>query len=291
MKNKIIFISLFFALTLLAATGLVLAENATATTALTPHIEVVDPVNRVVENGTVIELGAVGPGQTLELKFSRDSGALSVVNPQTGKNALWDKAEAINLPEGWVTRDSLLYENPLTVFVTVSPSAREEDYLFSVKFTDEYEGLAPQIIRFKVRPTTEVVDVTLENPTLTTGVGQPAVYTFNIKSKSSASDTFTIRSSGLPYDWTFTKTILLPHNQEKKIVYEVVGNIQKDVSFSFDITSLSSANIKRNVNARVITVTSLLQDAKATSLGLPLFPSIEQNIYALIGFVTNFLFG
>lgn len=237
-------------------------------------------------------LGVVGPGQTLELQFSRDTGLPAAISPDSGQNAFWDQASVIRstLPNGWTSRDSLQYESPLTVFVTTSPNAEKKDYLFSVGFTDEYEGTAPQVAKFRVTVDPDVLDVSLNQPTVTAGVGQPAVFTLIAKSKSMASDTFVITASGLPYDWQFSKTFFLPHGSEGVVFFEVVGNIQKEVPFQINVTSISSGDIQKSANARVVTESTLLQDAKSTSLGLPLFPSVEQQVYAVVGLISNVLF-
>ena len=239
-----------------------------------------------------IHLGTVGPGQTLELQISRDTGLPAAINPTTGHNAFWDQASVIRstLPASWQSRDSLKYESPLTVFVTIGPEAVKGNYVFSVGFTDEYEGTAPQVAKFNVTVDPNVFDVSLDQPTVTAGVGQPAVFALRAKSKSVASDTFVIKASGLPYDWQFTKTFFLPHGSEQVVFFEVVGNIQKEVPFQINVTSVSSKDITKTTNAKVITQSTLLQDAKSTSLGLPLFPSVEQQVYAVVGLVSNLLF-
>ncbi len=256
-------------------------------------VTIVEPIKTTVE-GTegVIDLGFAGPGQTLAIMLSRDSGEKAKQNLKGESNALWDKASVVEstLPSGWRTKDSLNYEDPLTVFVTIGSDAKNDvKYGFSIKLSDEYEGVAPQVVNFRVRVTKDVLDVTLQNPTVTTGVSQPAVYIFNVKNKGSSTDTFQISASDLPYDWKVTKTVLIPHNSEKTVYYEVVGNVQKDLPFNFKTTSISSGEIEVVSPARLITASSLVQEYKSTVLGVPLFPSAEQNIYYLLGFIANVL--
>ncbi len=254
-------------------------------------VSLLDPVEANVGDAPVF-LGVAGPGQTIELKFSRDTGVPAAINPTTGKNAVWDQANVIqsNLPGGWSSKNSLKYENPLTVFITVSPKAEKKEYEFSVGFVDELEGTPAKIAKFKVKVDPDVFEFKLAEERVSTGVGQPALFTLKAKSKSIASDTFVIKATGLPYDWQFSKVFFLPHNQEKDIFFEVIGNIQKEVPFEITVSSVSSEELHKNIKATVLTSSNLLQDAKAASLGLPLFPSIEQNIYALIGLLANLLF-
>ncbi len=251
-------------------------------------ITLLEPVQQTVGE-TPISLGVIGPGQTIAVKFARDTGLPAPINPTTGKNALWDQASIVTptLPAGWGSKDSLKYENPLTVYVTSSPAAEKGEYNFSIAFTDEYEGTPTQVADFKVTVDPDVLDVGLVEPTVSAGIGQPAIFQLVAKNKGAASDTFTIKASGLPYDWQFTKTFFLPRGKEASVYFEVVGNIQKEVPFQINITSISSSKITKTANARVVTTSDLFQDAKSASLGLPLFPSAEQQIYALFGLVAN----
>lgn len=254
---------------------------------------ILEPIKATIE-GTenVVDLGFAGPGQTIAIMFKRDSGVKSKQNLQGEKNAVWDKASVVEstLPLNWKSKNSLNYEDPLTVFITIDGSAKSDaNYGFSVKLTDEYEGVLPLVVNFKVKVSKDVLGVQLLNPQISTGVGLPAVYVFKIKNKGSSTDTFQIKALNLPYDWRFTKTVLVPHNSEKTIYYEVIGNVQKDLQFDFKVQSISSSEISKVNQARLITSSSLLSEYKSAVLGVPLFPSAEQNIYYLIGFIANVL--
>ena len=256
-------------------------------------VSVIEPVKITATGGEeIVDLGFAGPGQTLAILINRDTGEKAKQNLNGESNALWDKASVVEstLPSGWHSRDSLNYEDPLTVFVTIGSDAKNDvKYGFSIKMSDEYEGVAPLVVNFRVRVTKDVLDVILQNPTVTTGVSQPAVYVFNIKNKGSSTDTFQISAVDLPYDWRFTKTILIPHNSEKTVYYEVVSPVQKDLQFTFKTQSISSSEITQNSVARLVTSTSLIQEYKASVLGVPLFPSVEQNVYYLLGFLAHVL--
>ncbi|MFH0713201.1 MAG: hypothetical protein V1931_01380 [Candidatus Micrarchaeota archaeon] len=263
---------------------------ALLTLSIANAVTLIEPIQAQTGDAPV-DLGVIGPGQTIALKFSRDTGALAAINPDTGKNALWDKASVIKstLPQGWGGKDSLKYETPLTVYVTVSSEAVSKEYMFSVGFEDEYEGTPNYIANFKINVDSNVFDAQLESKTATAGVNQPAIYKLKVKSTGQASDTFVITATGLPYDWQFSKTFFLPYGQEKDVYFEVIGNIQKEVPFKIKVTSISSDKITKTLDAQVITTVDLIRDAQSTTLGLPLFPSAEQHLYALIGLVANLL--
>lgn len=254
-------------------------------------VSILTPVQQSVSSSTqIVNLGLVGPGQKVEVTFGRGTQQqVSYLNSSYYGfvEAVWDKANVVSLPSGWSSSDSLYYETPLTIFVFVSPNASNGDYDFTVQFLNEYQGVAPFNVTFQVTVSTSVIQTTVSPSTVATGVGQPAVYALNVQSLSSADDIFEISATGLPYNWQFTKTFLLPRDSNTTVYYEVVGSEQKNLNVNFHVQSLSSGLIYNDVQAKLVTTTSLLQEMQSVSAGVPLFPSIEQTVYSLIGLMAN----
>ncbi len=254
-------------------------------------VNVLTPVQQTVTSSSqTINLGLVGPGQKVEVTFDRGTQQqVSYLNSSYYgfREAVWDKANVVSLPQGWSASDSLYYETPLTVFVFVSPNASNGDYNFTVQFLNEYQGVEPFNVTFQVTVSTKVIQTTISPSTVYTGINQPAVYSLNIESLSSASDVFEISAEGLPYNWQFTKTFFLPRNSNVTVYYEVIGSEQKNLNFNLHVQSLSSSLISNDVQANLITTSSLIQQMQGVSDGVPLFPSIEQTVYSLLGLVGN----
>lgn len=256
-------------------------------------VNVLTPVQQTVTSSSqIVNLGLVGPGQKVEVTFDRGTQQqVSYLNSSYYgfREAVWDKANVVSLPQGWTASDSLYYETPLTVFVFISPNASNGDYNFTVQFLNEYQGVEPFNITFQVTVSTNVIQTTISPSTVYTGIDQPAIYALNVESLSSASDVFEISAEGLPYNWQFTKTFFLPRNSNVTVYYEVIGSEQKTLNFNLHVQSLSSNLISNDVQAKLITTSSLIQQMQGVSDGVPLFPSIEQTVYSLLGLVGNMI--
>ncbi|MEW5956028.1 MAG: hypothetical protein AB1626_05855 [Candidatus Micrarchaeota archaeon] len=257
------------------------------------HVVVSAPQQHTIDSTAPGEvyLGTIGPGQKVEVSIERGTDELSKDAKTFGSEAIWDKLVVLpdSLPAGWRLRDSLTYETPLTAHVIAAQDAPDGDYSVRLQTVDEYEGVAPLTFTARITVSRNVLNAQLSPTTITTGVGQPAIYWITLTSLSVANDAFEISAEGLPYAWAYTKTVFVPRGSSKEVPYEIIGSAQKDFPVKFVVRSLSSPLIYRELDGRLITVSSLLQDAKAAALGVPLFPSSEQAIYSLIGFLANVL--
>ena len=115
----------FLAAALLLLSPLVLASQ----------ISIISPVEQMVSSDDqFLDLGVVGPGQTLEIIASRKSGETAIESFTQGE-ALWDQLFIVRetLPAGWKAEDSKLFEKPFHAFVTISPTASDGVYSFQIK--------------------------------------------------------------------------------------------------------------------------------------------------------------
>ncbi|MCX6767466.1 MAG: hypothetical protein NTY90_01915 [Candidatus Micrarchaeota archaeon] len=253
------------------------------------HVVVSSPVRieMVANDSSVVDLGTVGPGQKVEVSVARSTGEL---HPYYGKEKLWDRLAVVSdsLPAGWEAVDSLVYEDPLKAFVIVGKNAPDGEYVFQLTAVDELEGTAPQTISAKVTVSRDVLGFEALTPVVTAGGGQPAIYSFRLSNTGSASDVFEISvSSGLPSRWTFSKQFFVPWNSSVEAQYEVVSEEYGRFPIRFKAVSLSSSEISKEAQAELVSESSLYLEARATSHGILLFPSVEQAVYSLIGFVAN----
>jgi len=257
------------------------------------HVIITAPQQYTAVSGAASEvyLGTIGPGQKVEVSIDRGTNELSKDAKTFGSEAIWDKLAVVpeSLPAGWSLRDSLTYETPLTAHIIAAKNAPDGEYVVRLQTVDEYEGVAPLVFTAKITVSKNVLNAQLSPATITTGVGQPAIYWLTLTSLSTANDAFEISAEGLPYAWAYTKTVFVSRGSSKQVPYEIIGSAQKDFPVKFVVRSLSSPLIYRELDGRLITTSSLLQDAKAAALGVPLFPNSEQAIYSLIGFLANVL--
>ena len=249
-----------------------------------PHVLIVDPVSETIYNEQTIDLGVVGPGQRLEVEIQVGTGELDAV---TNKEKDWDKllVQPNSLPSGWKSLDSLYYEKKMKAIVLVGTEAADGEYQFKLHTFDEYEGTPAHILNAKVRVSHDVFKFNVVQDSVRAGAGQPAVYTLKL-SNVSHSDAFRIEvGQGLPSAWTYTREIFVPHNSEREVQYELVATDQGEYKVIFKAHSLSSDKIDGEDAAGLVVRSSLIEDMKATSRGMLLFPTIEQLVYNLVGLV------
>ncbi|MEM3555397.1 MAG: hypothetical protein QXF56_01625 [Candidatus Micrarchaeia archaeon] len=272
---------------LLVILVLMLAVNAT-------YLNIREPViSSGMSDGSSLYIGIAAPGQTVYVVAERatiDAAGESI-------NYMgWDKLAVEGLPPGWVGEDSPWYETPMKAKIRIAPDAADGRYVFKIKAVDEgnYDGLGELTINVSVAVSKEVFNIDVTPLTVETGVGQPGVYYIDIENMGAASDTFRIKSSGVPA-WRFSKDVLVPHAVDpslaakKTVPYEVVLNEQSEVDVHINVTSLSSEQISREMRVRLIAKPSLISDYRATGHGLLVFPLVESPIYSLMAFFSKLL--
>jgi len=276
--NKIVFLAVT-ALILLNFTGLAGAS----------HLLVTDPVKSTVEPNGETDLGVVGPGQKLELVLMRETGE-DAVGITYKSEALWDKlyVSRDTLPIGWSAEDAKFYEQPMHAFVTVAADAEDGEYFFKILAIDEYEGTPALEATAKVRVSRELLDVSLEQKTISVGVDQPALFYLRLRNKSSASDAVAVSVHGLP-GAELTQKTFLRHNSETVLPIELSEKERGEYGVTFRAESVSSALIFKEDRGTLVVLSSIWNDALAVANGILLFPSAEQSIYAGIGLIARLL--
>ena len=195
---------------------------ALSVSAQSTYVNVIDPVEqRGMNEGDNISLGSVGPGQTIAIIAERTTPGPDGTMHKDG----WDKLAIEELPDGWVAEDSPLYETPMKAKIKVSSNAQDGVYYFKAKAIDEnnYEGLGNLTFNVRVNVNKEVFSFDVSPTEVTTGVGQPALYSIRIDNLGAASDIFVIKTSGIPA-WRFRKEVFVAHGSAKTVGYEVVLN-------------------------------------------------------------------
>lgn len=256
---------------------------------------VVDPVAKEINSQQpleerVVDFGVIGPGQKLEIKVQRPTGE-DAKNTAYKHEAVWDKLFVLkeSLPAGWEGIDSLFYEEPLKAFVIASKDSPEGIYEFALRTLDEQEGVEPLLIKGRVRISHSLLEATLSPTRLRAGVGQPATFTVKIVSKSSANDAFRLSALGLPTEWRYTRDVYVPHNTEIEVPYEVAAGESGEYNLRLRVTSLSSPVLTQELRAQLTASSSLIDDLRAESHGILLFPSVQQVVYSLLGIVGSLL--
>jgi hypothetical protein len=248
---------------------------------------VLAPVSAQVGQGSAITIGNVGPGQTFSI----------VVNPKEtaggayGTGGAYDQLFANYLPLGWESVPSKIYATPLQVDITVPKDAQDGDYTVGLMLWDEAgdKGLGADVeFSAKVTVTHDVMDMTVSPTSISTGAGQPAIYSIAIANKGMANDVFVVGSTGVR-TWEFRRSIYIPSQTTKTLNYELVGDEEADYDVKIWARSSSSDRISAEVPVELRVSTDLLSDLKALNKGVLLFPSAEAPLYFIVGLLSNFL--
>ncbi len=238
-----------------------------------------------IKDGDVIDVGTIGPGQTVSILIDPKvtSGGVH------GIGGRYDQAAATDLPRGWTSAESKLYQDPLQVTITADPAAPEGNYSVRVKVIDENNGEQLGIISFdvKVRITYDVMDFDVSPKFLTVGPGQPARFAITITNKGSTSDVFQVSAEG-PKQWEFRKPVFIPAQSTKTINYEIVGNEQETFLATIKVVSLASSKIADEKNVTLFVVSDVFGDYRSTNNGVLVFPIFEAPIYSIAGLLSNF---
>jgi len=245
------------------------------------------PIDQTVQNGGTADLGIIGPGQTVELTIGTDAGVASAL--ERDKNADWDYFEVIGdlLPIGWSKKDAKIYDNPLTAFVTAAKDAKDGEYYFNVRVRDDYEEVSPLVFRVKVRISRDVLSLSSSPLEQYAGVGTPAVYRLELWNRGSASDVFLVTVSGLPAAWDYSQKVYVPHEGRSSFFFEAGASEPGGYDLEFKAVSLSSDAISATDKSRLVAEATLIQDLKAAANGVLLFPSAQQAVVAILGYLAN----
>ncbi len=250
-------------------------------------VSMVSPVSTQIEQGSVIEVGNVGPGQTFAV----------LVEPKVatggrfGLGGAYDQLRASSLPYGWASTPSKLYSNPLQADITVPKDAPDGEYDVELTLWDEAGDLGlGEDVAFTVHVTVtrDVMDMKVEPASLTVGAEQPARYTITILNKGIANDVFLVGSNGVR-NWEFRRSIYIPSGTSKTISYEVVGSEEADYKIKIWARSSSSDSIFSEQDASLRVDTSLFSDYRAVNHGVLLFPLTSAPFYFVVGLLSNLL--
>ncbi|MBN1170403.1 hypothetical protein JXA56_05230 [Candidatus Micrarchaeota archaeon] len=247
-------------------------------------IQLTAPFSAEVEEGDIIDLGTIGPGQTVSIEVNPivTEGGIHGIGGQ------YDMAAAEDLPRGWKSKKSKLYGNPLQVTITADPDAPEGEYSAKVLVMDEFDGEELGNITFtaKIRITWDVMDFDVKPTSITVAPAQPARFDITITNKGSTGDVFEVSAPG-PQRWEYRKHVFVPAKTSRTVSYEISGYEEESYFTTISVVSLASGNIYAEENVALTIKPGLIGDYRATNNGLLLFPIFEASIYSLAGLISN----
>ncbi len=247
-------------------------------------IKITEPFEREVESGDKLSLGTIGPGQTVSIEIEPKVTSGGIHN----EGGIYDNAYASQIPQGWDTKPSKLYGNPLQVTISANPNAKEGDYSALIKIEDEQDGEKLGLITLNatVKITYDVMDFEVEPKKIEVGPGQPAKFKITLENKGSTGDVFEVSSQG-PKRWEFRKQVYVPANSKVEVNYEIIGDEEEEFETKINVTSVASNLISDQKSVQIKIKSNLIGDMKATNQGAMIFPLFEGIIYTFAGLVSN----
>lgn len=246
-------------------------------------IPMLEPFQKEISEGETIDIGEIGPGQTISLSLDG--------RPKTGGmyglGGAYEIAKAVDLPDGWSAKQSDWAGIPLHVQITAGKYAPEGEYKIKVQVLDEMDEQLGNITFFvNIKITHDVLDASVDSNTKEVMVGQPARFYITVSNKASTGDVFSISSSNVP-KWAFKRSIYVPAKSSKTIQYEVASDEEEQYYPVISVASDASPLISETINTTVNVNSGLIADYKATNNGMLFFPAMVGIIYSLAGIISN----
>lgn len=243
------------------------------------YLQVEGPVSSQLSNGSSLYLGKVGPGESFYVLASATTAN------QTGTviNIGWDTLEAENLPSGWSSEPSPLYENPMKMKITVAPNAANGTYTVALKAVNvgNYSRLGNLTINAYINVTPDVFTSNVTPTRLVAGVGQPVNLYLWINNTGASDDPFLINAYGLPA-WNSPVKVIAAHSTKNYYLYPIFMNEPGVYHFNLTINATTSPLIRKSYPIELVTQASVINDYGATGQGVPLSPIIYEPAYALM---------
>lgn len=247
-------------------------------------IELIEPIKTQITGGETIDLGKIGPGQTIFVSINPKVTTGGKFN-QGGQ---YDQAVVWGIPENWKAKNSKVYGNPLQVEITADVNAKEGVYYATITAVDQNYGEQLDNISFraKVQITKDVLETSISPQEITIEPDQPARYLITITNKGSAADVFEVSSKGIKR-WEYKKPVYVAAQSTKTIFYEITNKEEDTYVVTLKVKSMASELIEQDKNITLNVRTDLLADYKATNNGVLIFPFFENIVYSLAGLISN----
>ncbi|MEM2974342.1 MAG: hypothetical protein QW112_01810 [Candidatus Micrarchaeia archaeon] len=248
--------------------------------------EMLEPMVKTINDGEIINLGKIGPGQTIDIVVNG-----VVKQARFGIEGRWQVLRVVELPEGWQGFDSKELATRMKAGVKAAADAKDGDYKIAFRLEEDpnkQQGLGTVTFYIVISISRDILNFTFQKEQIETGVGQPARYPITLKSTSAASDVFDIYCNNMP-TWNYKKSVHIPAGGAVSTFYEISSNEEKEYKPIIIIKSQSSDEVKIEKEVNLIVKTDVVGDIKATKNGVLLFPIVLEPLYSLLGIIGSFL--
>ncbi|MCL4364854.1 hypothetical protein M1590_00830 [Candidatus Marsarchaeota archaeon] len=247
------------------------------------YLNIQGPVSGVLHNGEGIYLGKVGPGES----FYVSASATTTNSTGYSVNIGWDQLKALNLPKGWYSQPSLLYENPMKIKITLPSTAVNGTYNITLEAVNvqNYSRLGNITVTAYVNVTPNVFNVSVSPTDIQSGIDQPTNLKVVINNTGISDDPFNINLYGLPA-WNLSDQVVQLHLSRSSYVYPVYVNEPGRYEFNLTVSSTTSPVLRRSFPITLTADATLYNDYRAVGQGVIISPVIFDPPYELMLFLS-----
>lgn len=244
------------------------------------EIQLYEPVEERALNGSLIEVGKISPGETIEFIFSVESvGELN-----------WGKAEVEKgfLPSGWQEFPSTLYGKTIGLKLMVSPEETEGTKNIRIKLLNEEIPSSAEYFDAVFNVRKNLLFANIQNLKQSTVVGEPVSYTVTIFNQSIA-DHYVEIGSTLPTYWMEKKDVLVEAGKtnsfELTVLPQTVGGAGNTKEFRFIITSKLNDSELESFDSALTIQPTIKNKFSSTHYGFPFFSLTLLPYYLINSFI------
>ena len=243
----------FLFLVILGFSQLVLAE-----------VQILNPVESILDNGSSIQAGFISPNQTFELIFSDNSGF----------GFEWDRLDidTESLPSGWKLVGIEITDTSLIAKIKVPKNVQPNFYLLNLAFSNSKQPSIKESINVQVVVKQNLLDVSFarQSEESYSVVGGQVLYKAVISNSSIAPHELKLVST-LPSNWFIEKNLTVKPNSNLEQDLIVVPQVYGKTNFSFQADSLIEGVVIKTFSSELNVRPTLKGKFASTFSGFPFF--------------------
>ena len=251
------------------------------------YLNVVGPISQTLYNNGSVYLGRVAPGESFYILANS-----STVNA-TGYyiNIGWDRLTAVNLPAGWASQSSPLYENPMKMKVTVPSNASDGNYTLVIRAVNvqNYSRLGNLTFNATIMVTPDVFSLQVNPQVIHSVIEAPEVLNVTINNTGISDDPFIISAQGLPA-WNVSDQVISLHSRKTSFAYPIFIDEPGAYTFNITVASSTSALVSKSYRITSYVSESLPYDYRSIGHGAVLSPVILEPVYAFMSLL-SYIYG
>jgi hypothetical protein len=207
-------------LAVLLALALLLSAGAYA------EVLLVEPAVATLQDGSIFALGAMQPGDVVELVVSKRTGIPGVD---------WDLV-SVQLPKDWAVASQEETEATIITRLKTSKLIEENIYNLRIGLSSNSAGIQPESADLRIQIKKGLVDVSINELSRQAVVGEPLDYNVTVNNRSIAQQKLRL-SSELSPTWLMPFDVIVPPKQKITKQFTVMPRVDGVRSFRFFVDS------------------------------------------------------